>query len=80
MNMKDAIVPWKIEANAYFGTTIELYLLGERPNFDAFHCDLRPERELKLIWDDYSNKGIQKKYFISWTSLCKRRSDVNFKS
>ena len=25
MNMKDAIVPWKIEAHAYFGTTIELH-------------------------------------------------------
>ena len=58
MNMKDAIVPWKIEAHAYFGTAIELHLFGERPNFDAVHCELRSGRELNLIWDDYSNNWL----------------------
>ena len=52
MKMKDVVVPWKIKADKKFENAIELHLLGERPNLNAFHCELRSERELQLIWDD----------------------------
>ena len=49
MKMKDVIVTRKIKAHAKFGSAIELHLLGERPNFDAFYCVLRSGRELKSL-------------------------------
>ena len=36
MKMKDVIVPRKVKAHTIFASAIELHLLGERPNFDAF--------------------------------------------
>ena len=32
--------------------------MDERPNFDAFYCMLKSERELKSLWDDYCNSWL----------------------
>ena len=58
MKMKDVDVPWEIEASEKFGNAIVSKLLGERPNFDAFYCMLKSERELKSLWDDYCNSWL----------------------
>ena len=51
VKMKDEVVSWEIKTDEKFGNTIELDLLGERPNFDAFYCMLESEREWKSSWD-----------------------------
>ena len=54
------VVPWEIEAVERFGNAIVLKLVGEKPNFDAFFCMLKPEREFKSLWDENCNSWLTK--------------------
>ena len=58
MKIEDVVVPWEMKADEKCGNAIELDLLSEKPNFDAFYCMFKSEREWNSSLDDNCNSWL----------------------